>query len=82
MTDAYIIEPSFLVSAEARKLDMLAKEQAAAYAKPSILRTLKKGAQAEAEPAPTSSWPVPSGGTIIAADWKLVSLTAIPSSRK
>ena len=32
MTDAYIIEPSFLVSAEARKLDTLAKEQAAAYA--------------------------------------------------
>jgi DNA gyrase subunit B len=51
VTDAYIIEPSFLVSAEARKLDTLAKEQAAAYAKPSTLRTLKKGAQVEAEPA-------------------------------
>jgi len=50
VTDAYIIEPSFLVSAEARKLDTLAKEQAGAYAKPSSLRTLKKGAQAEAEP--------------------------------
>ena len=50
VTDAYIIEPSFLVSAEARKLDALAKEQAAAYAKPSTLRTLKKGAQAEQEP--------------------------------
>lgn len=50
VTDAYIIEPSFLVSAEARKLDALAKEQAAAYAKPSTLRTLKKGAQVEAEP--------------------------------
>jgi DNA gyrase subunit B len=49
VTDAYIIEPSFLVSAEARKLDALAKEQAAAYAKPSTLRTLKKGA-AEQEP--------------------------------
>ena len=49
VTDAYVIEPSFLVSAEARKLDALAKEQAAAYAKPSTLRTLKKGAQAEAE---------------------------------
>ena len=49
MTDAYVIEPSFLVSAEARKLDTLAKEQAAAYAKPSTLRTLKKGA-AEQEP--------------------------------
>jgi DNA gyrase subunit B len=44
VTDAYIIEPSFLVSAEARKLDTLAKEQAAAYAKPSTLKTLKKGA--------------------------------------
>jgi DNA gyrase subunit B len=51
VTDAYIFEPTFLVSAEARKLDTLAKEQAAAYAKPSTLRTLKKGAQAEAEPA-------------------------------
>jgi len=51
VTDAYIIEPSFLVSAEARKLDTLAKEQAAAYAKPSTLRTLKKSAQVEAEPA-------------------------------
>jgi DNA gyrase subunit B len=50
VTDAYVIEPSFLVSAEARKLDGLAKEQAAAYAEPATLRTLKKGAQAEAEP--------------------------------
>jgi len=51
VTDAHIIEPNFLVSAEARKLDTLAKEQAVAYAKPSTLRTLKKGASAEAEPA-------------------------------
>jgi DNA gyrase subunit B len=50
VTDAYIIEPNFLVSAEARKLDGLAKEQAAAYATPLTLRTLKKGAQAEQEP--------------------------------
>ena len=50
VTDAYIIEASFLVSAEARKLDVLAKEQAPAYAKSSILRTLKKGGQTE-EPA-------------------------------
>jgi DNA gyrase subunit B len=55
VTDAYLIEPSFLVSAEARKLDTLAKEQAAAYAKPSSLRTLKKGAAAEQEPAPGSA---------------------------
>jgi len=47
VTDAYVFEPSFLVSAEARKLDTLAKEQATAYAKPSTLRTLKKGAAAE-----------------------------------
>src|SRR5690242_12078581 len=47
VTDAHIIEPSFLVSAEARKLDTLAKEQAAAYGKPSTLRTLKKGAVTE-----------------------------------
>ena len=51
VTDAYIIEPSFLVSAEARKLDSLAKEQAAAYAKPSTLRTIKKGVQADQEEA-------------------------------
>jgi len=47
VTDAYTIEPSFLASAEARKLDTLAKEQAGAYAKPSTLRTLKKGAAAD-----------------------------------
>src|SRR3982750_1910791 len=33
VTDAHVIEPGFLVSAEARKLDALAKEQAAAYAR-------------------------------------------------
>src|SRR4051794_17136960 len=47
VTDAYVIEPSFLVSAEGRKLDTLAREQAATYAKPSTLRTLKKGAVTE-----------------------------------
>jgi DNA gyrase subunit B len=50
VTDAYVFEPSFLVSAEARKLDSLAKEQAAAYAKPSTLRAPKKGTAAEQEP--------------------------------
>lgn len=50
VTDAYIIEPNFLVSAEARKLDTLGREQAVAYAQPSTLRVLKKGAQAEQEP--------------------------------
>src|SRR3982750_3327206 len=47
VTDAHVIEPGFLVSAEARKLDALAKEQAAAYARPSTLRTVKKGAVTE-----------------------------------
>jgi DNA gyrase subunit B len=51
VTDAYLIEPSFLVSAEARKLDTLAKEQAAAYSGPSTLRALKKGVAVEQEPA-------------------------------
>src|SRR5215212_5845132 len=44
VTDAHVIEPTFLVSTEARKLHALAKEQSAAYANPSTLRTLKKGA--------------------------------------
>jgi DNA gyrase subunit B len=47
VTDAYIIEESFLVSTEARKLDALAEEQAAAYAKPAVLRSLKKGTVTE-----------------------------------
>ncbi|HZC38101.1 MAG TPA: DNA topoisomerase (ATP-hydrolyzing) subunit B, partial [Sphingomicrobium sp.] len=47
VTDATIVEPSFLVSAEARKLDALAKEQAPAYARPSTVRTLKKGVVTE-----------------------------------
>jgi DNA gyrase subunit B len=51
VTDAYLIEPSFLVSAEARKLHSLAGEQAAVYAKPLTLRALKKTATAE-EPKP------------------------------
>jgi DNA gyrase subunit B len=51
VTDAHVIEPGFLVSAEARKLHALAAEQAAAYAKPSTLRTLKKSAATE-EPKP------------------------------
>jgi DNA gyrase subunit B len=46
VTDAFIIEPSFLTSAEARKLHALAAEQIATYASPSVLKTLKKGGQA------------------------------------
>jgi DNA gyrase subunit B len=44
VTDAHIIEQKFLVSAEARKLHGLAKEQAAVYQRPLALKTLKKGA--------------------------------------
>jgi DNA gyrase subunit B len=51
VTDAYVIEPSFLASAEARKLHSLASEQVAAYAKPSILRTLKKSTAPEPDEA-------------------------------
>jgi len=47
VTDAYIIEKSFLVSTEARKLATLAGEQAAVYAQVATLKTLKKGAAAE-----------------------------------
>jgi DNA gyrase subunit B len=52
VTDATIVEPGFLASAEARKLHTLAAEQAAAYARPSVLKTLKKSApQPETEAA-------------------------------
>ena len=50
VTDAYIVEPSFLVSAEARKLHSLAAEQASAYAVPLTLRTLRKGPAPSPEP--------------------------------
>jgi DNA gyrase subunit B len=52
VTDVTIIEPSFVTSAEARKLHTLAAEQATAYAKPAVLKTLKKAAAA---PAPLAS---------------------------
>jgi DNA gyrase subunit B len=51
VTDAYIFENSFLISAEARKLASLAGEQADVYASPATLKTLKKGAVTE-EQAP------------------------------
>jgi DNA gyrase subunit B len=47
VTDAYVIEQKFLVSAEARKLHALASEQSQAYAAPATLRTVKKGAVTE-----------------------------------
>jgi DNA gyrase subunit B len=51
VTDAYIIEKNFLVSTEARKLASLAGEQAAVYATPATLKTLKKGAAVEEQKA-------------------------------
>ena len=52
VTDAFIIEPTFLASAEARKLHALAAEQAETYAAPALLRTVKKSAAQEAPPVP------------------------------
>ena len=43
VTDAHIIEPDFIGSAEARKLHTLAAEQRDAYSEPSVLKTLRKG---------------------------------------
>lgn len=42
VTDAHIIEPGFLGSAEARKLHALAAEQRDAYSEPSVLKTMRK----------------------------------------
>jgi DNA gyrase subunit B len=54
VTDAYIIEKNFLISAEARKLASLAQEQAEVYAAPTTLKALKKGAVTEEQaPQPT-----------------------------
>jgi len=50
VTDVAIIEHAFLISAEARKLHSLAAEQAAAYAAPATLKSLKKGAAPAPEP--------------------------------
>ena len=52
VTDAHIVEPSFIGSAEARKLHSLAAEQASAYARPATLKTLKKSAATEPEAEP------------------------------
>ncbi|MCA1653290.1 MAG: DNA topoisomerase (ATP-hydrolyzing) subunit B [Sphingomicrobium sp.] len=46
VTDVTIIEPTFLASAEARKLHALAAEQATLYAKPATLRTVRKSSPA------------------------------------
>jgi len=55
VTDAHLIEPGFVGSAEARKLHKLAQEQADAYAAPA---RLTKGSNAEPEPEPE---PAPEG---------------------
>jgi DNA gyrase subunit B len=57
VTDAHVIEKGFLVSAEARKLHTLTSEQLPAYAGPSTLRILKKGAAA----APVQEEPLDAG---------------------
>jgi len=51
VTDHHIVEAAFLTSAEARKLDMLVREQREVYAKPSRLLTARTAATtAQAEP--------------------------------
>jgi DNA gyrase subunit B len=54
VTDHHIVEPAFLVSAEARKLHALAAEQSAQYLLPSRLLSSKATAAAEAEAAPAA----------------------------
>jgi DNA gyrase subunit B len=53
VTDAHLIEPGFVGSAEARKLHKLAQEQAEAYAAPA--RLSKSSADAAPEPEPESA---------------------------
>jgi len=52
VTDAYVIEKSFLVSAEGRKLHSLTSEQSKVYEKPLLLRTVKKGTVVTEEQKP------------------------------
>ncbi|NYT41227.1 DNA topoisomerase (ATP-hydrolyzing) subunit B [Sphingomonas sp. R-74633] len=54
VTDHHIVEPAFLVSAEARKLHALAAEQSAQYLLPSRLISSKATAAAEAAEAPVA----------------------------
>jgi len=44
VTDAHIIEPTFMASAEARKLHTLAAEQSSTYSAPAVLKTMRKSA--------------------------------------
>jgi DNA gyrase subunit B len=75
VTDAHIIEPSFLISAEARKLHTLAAEQAAVYGAPLTLRTLKKGAAEEARPEPVEGEDAPDAVEAEATKGKPVPVT-------
>ena len=68
VTDVMIIEPSFVASAEARKLHTLASEQVALYAKPATLRSLGKAAPAAPEPAAPSDADGDEAAEEIAAD--------------
>jgi DNA gyrase subunit B len=52
VTDAHLIEPGFVGSAEARKLHKLAKEQADAYAAPARLSKSSADTAPEPEPEP------------------------------
>src|SRR5690606_8737632 len=70
-TDAHLIEPGFVGSAEARKLHKLAQEQAEAYAAPA---RLTKGGTAEAELEPE---PAPEGEDEAAANAE-VTRAAVP----
>jgi len=51
VTDHHILEAAFLNSAEARKLDMLTREQASLYEKPCRLVAARAAAQAQADNA-------------------------------
>jgi DNA gyrase subunit B len=51
VTDHHVVDHKFLVSAEARKLHSLTREQAASYAQPSRLTPVKGAAAQVAEPA-------------------------------
>ena len=52
MTDHHVIDHKFLVSAEARKLHSLVSEQSALYARPLVLRAVRKGAVVTEEQKP------------------------------
>jgi DNA gyrase subunit B len=66
VTDHHIVEASFLISQEGRRLHALIEEQAETYAVPSRIVTVAKGAAAEvaAETDDDDVAPVPSKGSI------------------